>query len=725
MLWTKADSRNQLLSDLASLASRWDLPEKGEKDLSVVATAVKKRLESDTDWLLILDNADTLSWLPQFKYLPRGGTLLFTTRASATGTLAERVEISKMHREKGALFLLRRAKIIAREADLSAATPQEQTLAQEISREVGDLPLALDQAGAYIEETSSSLSEYLDYYRSEGAESRAKRGEVVDDHESVTVTFSLAFQKVADENQAAADLIRFCAFLAPDAIPEEIIPSLWLPHSRANLFSPLKAMAKRIRGVKRQTATPPTHKLVGAVKEASRFSLIRRNPINRTIDQHRLVQEVVKDEMDEQSRRIWAERVVLALSQAFPSPEYKNWSQCDRLLPHAETAANLVERYKLKSQAAGRLLNGTAYYLFERARYVEAGPLFQRSLTIREKVLGPEHPDVATSLNNLAALYRAQGKYEEAEPLYQRSLTILEKVLGPEHPNVATSLNNLALLYDAQGKYEEAEPLYQRSLTIREKVLGPEHPDVATSLNNLALLYDAQGKYEEAEPLFQRSLTIREKVLGPEHPDVATSLNNLAALYRAQGKYEEAEPLYQRSLTIREKVLGPEHPDVATSLNNLAALYDAQGKYEEAEPLYQRSLTIREKVLGPEHPDVANSLNNLAALYDAQGKYEEAEPLYQRSLTIREKVLGPEHPDVANSLNNLAALYDAQGKYEEAEPLYQRSLTIREKVLGPEHADVATSLENYAALLQKTKRNSEAQRFENRAKAIRSAVDTA
>ena len=123
---------------------------------------------------------------------------------------------------------------------------------------------------------------------------------------------------------------------------------------------------------------------------------------------------------------------------------------------------------------------------------------------------------------------------------------------------MATSLNNLAALYDAQGKYEEAEPLYQRSLTIREKVLGPEHPDVATSLNNLAALYDAQGKYEEAEPLYQRSLTIREKVLGPEHPDVANSLNNLAALYDAQGKYEEAEPLYQRSLTIREKVLGPE-----------------------------------------------------------------------------------------------------------------------------------------------------------------------
>jgi len=98
------------------------------------------------------------------------------------------------------------------------------------------------------------------------------------------------------------------------------------------------------------------------------------------------------------------------------------------------------------------------------------------ALAIREKQLGPEHPDTAQSLNNLAELYRAQGKYEQAEPLYQRALAIREKQLGPEHPYTATSLNNLAGLYRAQGKYEQAEPLYQRALAIREKQLGPEHP---------------------------------------------------------------------------------------------------------------------------------------------------------------------------------------------------------------------------------------------------------
>ena len=235
-----------------------------------------------------------------------------------------------------------------------------------------------------------------------------------------------------------------------------------------------------------------------------------------------------------------------------------------------------------------------------------------------------------------AAELRAQGRYQEALPFAEEALRLSEQEFGLDHPNVATSLNNLAVLYKSQGRYADAEPLHQRALAIRETALGPEHPLAAQSLNNLAGLYQAQGRYAEAEPLYQSSLVIWQKALGPEHPDVAMSLNNLAGLYDAQGRYDEAEPLYQSSLAIAESALGPEHPDVAGSLNNLAALYGAQGRHAEAEPLYQRALAIVEKALGPEHPHVAASLYNLAALYEAQGRYAEAEPLYQRALAIRE-----------------------------------------------------------------------------------------
>ena len=347
--------------------------------------------------------------------------------------------------------------------------------------------------------------------------------------------------------------------------------------------------------------------------------------------------------------------------------------------------------------------------LYRQGRYADAIALATQSLRIRENTLGPEHPDLTPSLNNLAELYRNQGRYAEAEPLYKRCLAIREKALGAEHPDVAETLNNLALLYDRQGQYTEAEPLLKRSVAIYEKALGSEHPHLAVSLNNLAALYRNEGRYKEAEPLFRRSLAILEKARGPEHPDVASSLNNLAALYRDQGRYDEAEPLYQRSLVIREKARGPEHPDVAVAANNLALLHEKQGRYAEAESLYKRSLAIWQKALGSEHPNVALGLNNLAALYEQEGRYPEAEPLYKRSLSIREKTLGPGHPDVAASLNNLALLYNEQSRYAEAEPLYRRSLSIREETLGPEHPDLAGSLNNLAGLYVNQGRFAEAE----------------
>jgi CHAT domain-containing protein/tetratricopeptide (TPR) repeat protein len=327
-----------------------------------------------------------------------------------------------------------------------------------------------------------------------------------------------------------------------------------------------------------------------------------------------------------------------------------------------------------QSRAADQLIN-RYNELYQAGRYAEAIPLAQQLLAIKEKALGPDHPDVAWVLAGLANLYDYQGRYGEAELLYKRALAIFEKALGPDDLNVARTLNNLAALYYHQARYVEAEPLYKRSLAIVEKKLGPDDPEFARTLNNLSALYKEQGRYAEAEPLSKRSLAIREKALGPDHPDVARTLQNLALLYWKQGRYAEAEPPYKRSLAIYEKALGPDHPEVALALNNLGALYKEQGRYAEAEPLYNRSLAIREKALGPNHPDVAQSLNNLAKLYDDQGRYAEAEPLYKRALAIFEKALGPDHPYVATPLNNLALLYKEQGRYGEALPLVRRTIS--------------------------------------------------
>ena len=290
------------------------------------------------------------------------------------------------------------------------------------------------------------------------------------------------------------------------------------------------------------------------------------------------------------------------------------------------------------------------------ARYKTLEPLYRRALAIHEASVGPEHPDVAIGLNNLAGLLQATNRLGEAEPLYRRALAIHEASFGPEHPNVAIGLNNLAGLLQATNRLGEAEPLHRRALAIDEASFGPEHPNVATSLNNLAQLLQATNRLGEAEPLMRRALAIDEASFGPEHPNVAIGLNNLAGLLQATNRLGEAEPLYRRALAIHEASVGPEHPDVAIGLNNLAGLLQATNRLGEAEPLYRRALAIHEASVGPEHPEVALILNDLAVLLRATNRLGEAEPLYRRTLAIYEASFGPEHPNVATSLNNLAGL---------------------------------------------------------------------
>ena len=683
ILWVRANSREVLASDFVGIAELLALPEKSEQDLELTIAAVLRWMKDHSRWLLVLDNVETQALAEEFLPTAHRGHILLTTRAQAVRAIANPIRVEIWTPDMGALFLLRRTKIIALHHELKHAAPSVRDIARAIAQEMDGLPLALEQAGAYIEMTSCDLSTYLALYRRRRS-ALLKRGSSFDDGhpESVTTTFSLSFQKVQEANRTAIELLQCCAFFSPEAILESIITdgAFYLGSTlRRFIADPLK--------------------LDETLRELLRYSLIQRNADPHTLTIHRLVQAILKDKMDSQKRRRWAERVVRAMSHVFPTVEVATWSFCQQCLPHALECAAHIEQQQMSFPEAAHLLNQAGYYLEDRAQYLQAEPLYQHALEIRERTLGSNHPDTAQSLNNLASLYECQGKYEEAEPLYQRALEVRERIAGPNHPDTAQSLNNLAELYRVQGKYKAAEPLYLRALTIWEQALGPGDPETASCLNNLGLLYESLARRQEAEQCFHRALAIDEQAFGSDHPNVATDLNNLAELYRAQGKYEEAEPLLQRALAIWEQA-DPDHPDTAVALNSLAELYRSQGKYEEAEPLLQRALAIWEQV-DPDHPYGAVGLNNLALLYDAQGKQEKAETLLQRAFQIQEKALGPDHPDTARYLSNLAGFYEKQGKYDRAVSFYQRALKIAEGSLGSEHPSVTTLKRDYAAVLSK------------------------
>jgi tetratricopeptide (TPR) repeat protein/transcriptional regulator with XRE-family HTH domain len=585
VFWTHAATRETLTADFVKLAQLLNLPEKESQNLAQLISAVKGWLANNHGWLLISDNADELSLAQEFLPANHSGFVLFTTRDQAAGRIAAGIEVEQLNQQESILLLLRCSKRLGRDVDLRQVEAEDSAIAERIVEEMDGLPLAIVQAGSYIEESGCSLTDYLRLYKAHRKVLLARRSRFALDYpNSVATTWSISFRRVEQQNNDAAHILSLCAFLAPDAIPEELL----------------------MQGIAQMDADSTTDasdpfRLNQALEVLRRHSLVRRDLSTHTLSIHRLVQTVLKDNMDQDTQRVWAERAIQAVNAAFPNVGSDEGQHQQYYLPHIQECSALISQYHLDSQEAANLLFRAGDFLYFHGFYAQSQSFHQQGLAIREQIFGSEHPDVAESLNRLAILASTQGDYERAERFYQQALAIREKTLGPQHPSTAESLNNLSVLYRTQGKYEQAEPLLLQALNIHEQSLGAEHPKTLTLVINLSKLYQEQRKYEQAEQLLCQALETAELVLGPEHPLVAHNLRMQARIAFEQGQHERAEFLWSRSLAILEKTLGSEHPAAAERLRDLAELYVALGRYSDARDFCQRALSIYEKRFGPEH----------------------------------------------------------------------------------------------------------------------------
>ncbi len=438
-------------------------------------------------WLLIYDNLDDKGALETWR--PPANVRVIVTSREAKWDPDELTPIR--------IGVWPRADAIRFLRQQSGRTEMTNAEAESIAQALGDLPLALTHAAAYllvndIATPESYLVEITQHMAEvpHGVEGAAAR--------AVFATLRQNVEQAEKRSAGASAVLSLAAYFAPDDIPVELF------QQAADIYP------GALRAV-----TGDRVKLEKALGALAQLSLVVVNRENRTFSVHRLVQAAARDMLGGEAGT-WVAAAVAALNAAHPGDEFEHWSAVERLLPHARAVADLTGDEA--GEPLALLMARSGYYLHHRAAYDLAEPLYQRTLSIFEKALGPDHPSVGTSLNNLAGLYRAQGKYDLAEPLYQRSLSIREKALGPDHPDVGQSLNNLAGLYRAQGKYDLAEPLYQRTLSIFEKALGPDHPNTGITIANIANLWATSGRLEDALPLARRALAIFARALGDAHP---------------------------------------------------------------------------------------------------------------------------------------------------------------------------------------------------------------
>jgi len=326
----------------------------------------------------------------------------------------------------------------------------------------------------------------------------------------------------------------------------------------------------------------------------------------------------------------------------------KNYSLRLKIIPIIFLSIFLLCPSANSEEDPSESLNKQVVTLYQQGRFSEATEIAEEVLQLREKALGPDHPNVAISLNNLAALYEAQGKYAEAEPLYKRLLEIREKALGPDHPNVAISLNNLAELYRVQCKYAEAEPLYKRSLEIWEKALGPDHPNVATSLNNLVLLYQAQGKYAEAEPLYKRLLEIA--VDFKEAQFISYTYRGISHLEKEQ--IDDAISDFNKAIEL--------NPRNAAAYISRGIAYYKQGQIDQAISDYDKAIEI--------NPEYAEAYYNRGNAFGKQGQFDQAISDYNKAIEI--------NPEYAEAYLGRGLAYDEKSQYDQAIADFNKAIEL-------------------------------------------------
>jgi tetratricopeptide (TPR) repeat protein len=685
--WVTAEQPGAVPTQLVALARRLGIPEAAEQAETVAV--LYDELRGRDRWLLVFDNAedpaDLWPWWP-----PDSGRVLVTSRNPTWAGLAATIPLDVLPRSEAISFLRRR---------LGRDDPAFDQLATAL----GDLPLALEQAAAYLEQTYTRPGEYLELLATRTRELFAL-GRPATSEQTVATTWTVSLDRLRAEAPAAGDLLRLCAFLAPDDISRELLQNY--PDA---LPEPLAGAVRDRLGYQQ------------ALGALGRYSLA--TVTDDAISVHRLVQAVVRQSLAPDAQQRWAGVAVRLVLAAFPddSDEVRAWPRYARLLPHALTATDHAGSVAADPDATARLLNRAGGYPWGRVELWQRRKLLERALAIRQARLGPDHLDVAQSLNDLGRVLRELGELPAARDAHRRALAVREARLGPDHLDVADSVANLAVVAGNLGEWSAARAAHERALAVREARLGPDHPLVAQSLSPLGNVLRELGDLPAARKALERALAIREAQHGPDDPRVANSLATLGFVLHDLGELPAARDAHQRALAIRQTRLGPDHRDTAYSLTNLGAVLRELGDLEHARPLLEQALAIFEARLGPDNPDVAMGLDNLGLLLADLGELAAARDALARALSICQARLGADHPDTARSLSNLAGALRAQGDFRGARTLSERALAVREARLGADHPTTAHSLGNLALVLADQGDLDGARRLLERALATREA----
>ena len=623
--WIAAEQSGLIAEQFATLAAELGCARPGT-DLGAVQRAVLAELHGRDRWLLVFDNAedpeDLAHWLPG-----GSGHVVITSRARRWEEIAVPIQVDVLARSESVAILRSRVTAMS-EAD-----------ADRLAEALGDLPLAVAQAAGYMIDTSMPAGEYISLLEARAAEILS-HGRPSSYPRSLAAVTMLAVDRLGEEDPAASDLARLCAFLAPEPIPVE-----WFTRAAAGLPS---SLAEKV-------ADPVAWRQVLA--RIHRHALVRID--DHGLQMHRLTAAIIRHSLTRAERaatRTTAEQLLVAAAPAITDGPV-SWPTWSAILPH------LVHLDPATSGDGDlrKLACDAALVLYLRGDYDTGQDLARRLHQTWSATLGEDHRDTLYAANNLARYLFGLADYEGARRLDHDTFTRRRRVLGEDHTNTLMSASNLARDLQTMRDFQGARTILEDNLTRRRRIFGEDHPDTLHSASRLAITLHGLGDYPGARALQEDILTRSRRVLGEDDPDTLRSAGDLAVTLHGLGDHEHARALHEDTLTRRRRVLGEDHPYTLRSADDLAVTLQSLGDHEHARALHEDTLTRRRRVLGEDHPETMRSAGHLTLTLCQLGELQAALNLGEDTLARMRRVLDVGHPDTLAMVSTLAALREQSG----------------------------------------------------------------
>jgi tetratricopeptide (TPR) repeat protein len=655
--WISADQPVLVRSSLAALAPRLGLPPATATGIEEAATAVLNALRRGDPydrWLLIFDNADQPEDINDS--IPRGpGHVLITSRNHRWQAVVETVEVNVFSRAESVAFLNKRVSNALSEPD-----------ATQLAQELGDLPLALEQAGALQAETGMSVDEYLMLLKEQTSDLLAEN-KPSEYPASMTAAWRLSVSRLNEQLPEAVELLRCCAFFGAEPIPRDVF-------------------MRAVQGVQPQLnglfAKPIL--LARAIRELNRFALARIDTVSRTLQVHRLIQALLREELPPMKQGLFQHDAHLLLAAAAP----KNPDDAAHWPLYAELAAHVVPSGLDTSQdpAIRKFALDIVRYLYVSGDRQSARDLLERLLDRWKADSGANHPDVLDAQRHLGNTLRELGEYQKAYDLTRVTLERSREILGSRHELTLVLMNGFGADLRARGEFAAARDLDEQSRRLHEESLGATDPRTLRTMNSLALDYALISDYQAARDLHQLTYVQQtEMTSGVSKSDVLASWSGLARAVRSSGEYVTARDLGDEAYEFGRQQLGAEHFWTLRAAKDLSIALRRIARYDEALELAEDVFKRCVRLFGRGHPDTLAAAMSLTNIQRNVDQIDEAFELAEDTVNRYPKVYGADHPYNHGCAGNLALLLRVRRDLTGARELNQVSLAGLDAKLTRDH----------------------------------------